>query len=95
MNVRYSLYLVVDAPNAVSAILNHSKIGGKLNSDALNNLFYEEMNKRKTTEDSETASVAASATGGADSNSQNFGAPEKKIKTNGPVSLLSGLSLKY
>lgn len=76
-----SVKLVVDAPNAVSAILNHSKIGSKINSDALNNLFYDELNKRKPLDD-DTAESA--------------GFKQIKIEENttgGHRSLLSGLSL--
>lgn len=37
---------LVDAPDAVSAILNHSKIGNKLNSSALNKLFNDPIHKK-------------------------------------------------
>lgn len=37
---------LVDAPDAVSAILNHSKIGNKLNSNALNKLFNDPVQKK-------------------------------------------------
>jgi transcription factor IIIB subunit 2 len=37
---------LVNAPDAVSAILNHSKIGNKLNSDALSRLFNDSLQKK-------------------------------------------------
>jgi transcription factor IIIB subunit 2 len=43
---------LVDAPDAVSAILNHSKIGNKLNSNALNRLFNDPVKKRLKIENS-------------------------------------------
>lgn len=75
---------MIDAPNAVSAILKHSKIGSKINEDALNNLFHEELNKRKSMENDDTMESPSS----------------KHLKTEetpagGPRSLLSGLTLKY
>lgn len=38
---------MVDAPDAVSAIMNHSKLGSKMNSEALNELFFEEGESKK------------------------------------------------
>ena len=75
---------MIDAPNAVSAILKHSKIGSKINEDALNNLFHDELNKRRPLDSDDTIESPSS----------------KQIKTDvnvaaGPRSLLSGLTLKY
>ena len=38
---------LVNAPDAVSAILNHSKIGKRLNSDALERLFQDSILKKQ------------------------------------------------
>lgn len=37
---------LVEAPDAVSAILNHSKIGSKVNQEALSRLFKDSINKK-------------------------------------------------
>lgn len=44
---------LVDAPDAVSAILNHSKIGHKVNGSALSKLFDDRVTKKLKIEDSE------------------------------------------
>jgi hypothetical protein len=41
---------LVNAPDAVTAILNHSKIGSKINHDALNRLFEDSVTKKLKTE---------------------------------------------
>jgi hypothetical protein len=80
---------VVDAPDAASAVLKHSKIGGKINPEALNNLFYEdELNKRRLSDRTDNI-------GSFDLH----GSKQVKIdascvdKSSG--SLLSGLTLKF
>lgn len=65
----------------MSAILNHSKIGGKINSEALNNLFYEDINKRKALDDD----IESTPYKQLNNDSNNSDRP----------SLLSGLTLKY
>ena len=41
---------LINAPDAVTAILNHSKIGNKINQDALTRLFEDTVTKRLKTE---------------------------------------------
>jgi len=74
---------VVDAPDAVSAILNHSKIGNKLNQEALSNLFYDNK-KRPFDSPQEYMDQPVKQL-----------KVEEGAPAGGPVSLLSGLSLNY
>lgn len=79
---------MVDAPNAVSAILNFTRIGNKINSDALNNLIYPDgLQKRKSGETGEDTLDSASI--------KQVKVEDSGVTPAGPRSLLSGLTLKY